>query len=69
MSVKIALLHVITKLKQTKPILLLDDILSELDNKNQQLFLDNLPNDNQIIMTSIKEIKENQSIQIIEIKE
>jgi len=69
MSVKIALLHVITKLKQTKPILLLDDILSELDNRNQQLFLDNLPKDNQIIMTSIKEIKENQSIQIIEIKE
>ena len=67
-AIKVALLNVITNIKRSKPILLLDDILSELDNNNQQIFLDNLPNDNQIIMTSVKKIKDNNQIQTIEIK-
>lgn len=67
-SVKIALLNLITKLKNNHPILLLDDILSELDDVNQELFLNNLPNENQIIMTSVKNIKNENEIQIIEIK-
>ena len=58
-AVKIALLQLITKVSKQKPILLLDDILSELDERNQKLFLNNLPKDNQIIMTSVKEIKSN----------
>ena len=67
-AVKIALLNVITKIKKNKPILLLDDILSELDENNQQIFLSNLPKDNQIIMTSVKKINESKKIQTIEIK-
>lgn len=67
-AIKVALLNVITNIKNSKPVLLLDDILSELDKNNQQIFLDNLPKDNQIIMTSVKKIKENDQIQTIEIK-
>lgn len=67
-AVKIALLHLITKTTKNKPILLLDDILSELDENNQKLFLTNLPKDNQIIMTSVKKINDNNKIQTIEIK-
>ena len=67
-AVKIALLQLITKVSKQKPILLLDDILSELDERNQKLFLNNLPKDNQIIMTSVKEIKSNDKIQTIKIE-
>lgn len=67
-AIKVALLNVITNIKKSKPVLLLDDILSELDKNNQQIFLDNLPKDNQIIMTSVKKIKDNDQIQTIEIK-
>ena len=67
-AIKVALLNVITNIKNSKPVLLLDDILSELDKNNQQIFLDNLPKDNQIIMTSVKKIKDNDQIQTIEIK-
>ncbi|MGI6782405.1 MAG: DNA replication/repair protein RecF [Acholeplasmataceae bacterium] len=67
-AIKIALLQLITKVSKQKPILLLDDILSELDEKNQKLFLSNLPKENQIIMTSVKEIKNNDKIQTIKIK-
>lgn len=67
-AIKVALLNVITNIKKSKPVLLLDDILSELDKNNQEIFLDNLPKDNQIIMTSVKKIKDNDQIQTIEIK-
>ncbi len=67
-AVKLALLQLITKISKQKPILLLDDILSELDEKSQKLFLSNLPKDNQIIMTSVKEIKNTDKIQTIKIK-
>ncbi|HPX71511.1 MAG TPA: DNA replication and repair protein RecF [Acholeplasmataceae bacterium] len=67
-AVKIALLQLITRVSKQKPILLLDDILSELDERNQKLFLNNLPKDNQIIMTSVKEIKSNDKIQTIRIE-
>lgn len=61
-AVKIALLQLITKFSKQKPILLLDDILSELDEENQKIFLSNLPKENQIIMTSVKEIKNTDKI-------
>lgn len=67
-AIKIALLQLITKISKQKPILLLDDILSELDEKNQKIFLNNLPKDNQIIMTSVKEIKPTDKIQTIKIE-
>ena len=67
-AVKIALLQLITRVSKQKPILLLDDILSELDERNQKLFLNNLPKENQIIMTSVKEIKPNDKIQTIKIE-
>jgi DNA replication and repair protein RecF len=67
-AVKIALLQLITKFSKQKPILLLDDILSELDEENQKIFLSNLPKENQIIMTSVKEIKNTDKIQTIKIE-
>lgn len=48
----------VTYLKErldVSPIILLDDILSELDTTNAQLLLKNLPNDSQQIVTSITE--------------
>lgn len=67
-AVKFALIGLIKEIKGINAILLLDDILSELDQKRQQLFFDSLPEENQVIMTSVNKIN-NDNIQIIEMKE
>ncbi len=49
------------------PVLLLDDVLSELDDEINTKFLNNLPRDSQVIMNSAIEIN-NKDMQIIELK-
>lgn len=67
LSLKLALLKVIELKTKRKPILLLDDVLSDLDETRKELFLTKLPNTNQIIMTSVEKINENKQIEIINI--
>ncbi len=67
LSLKLALLKVIELKTKRKPILLLDDVLSDLDETRKELFLTKLPNTNQIIMTSVEKINENNQIEIINI--
>lgn len=67
LSLKLALLTVIEIKSNKKPILLLDDVLSDLDEEKRELFLSKLPNNNQIIMTSVEKIKGNNQIEIINI--
>ena len=48
---KFALVRYIKEIKNIKPIILLDDVLSELDKDNQRRFINFLPDDYQIIIT------------------
>ena len=70
-SFKLALIEYIKEFKNITPIILLDDILSELDIDNQERLLDQLPDDNQIIITDtdILNLKINRNYKLIEIKE
>ncbi len=67
---KICLTKYIEKISGKKPILLLDDILSELDKSNQQRLIEILDKDTQIIIsaTDIEKIKINRNYRLIEIK-
>jgi DNA replication and repair protein RecF len=49
---KLALLKLIEKETNTQVILLLDDVLSELDQERQHIFLNELPKEHQMIMNS-----------------
>ena len=49
---KLKLIDYIYKITKKKPVLLLDDILSELDNEKQYLLLKNIPRDIQTIITT-----------------
>ncbi len=51
LSTKLAQIEIIKKNKHTMPILLLDDVLSELDNKRQKFLIENI-SDIQTIITS-----------------
>jgi len=66
-AIKFAILKVMKDTTQDDVILLLDDILSEFDNKMQQKILNELPKDIQIILNSTNEIT-NEDIQIIKLK-
>jgi len=70
-SFKLALIEYIKEFKNITPIILLDDILSELDQDNQERLLNALPDDNQIIITDtdIDNLKINRNYKLIEIKE
>lgn len=65
--IKLALLNVIENKTEKKAILLLDDVLNELDKNSSNTFINNLPHDNQIIITGVTKqlIKEN--IEIIKL--
>jgi len=63
-ALKLALLKLIENETKQKVILLLDDVLSELDQDKQQTFLDNMPKEHQIIMNSAIPI-EGENIQMI----
>lgn len=67
-SIKLGLLKVIEEQSNSKVVLLLDDVLSELDEVIQEIFLNELPSDVQVIMNSAINIK-NRNIQIIKLKE
>ncbi|MDD3067294.1 MAG: DNA replication/repair protein RecF [Acholeplasmataceae bacterium] len=63
-TLKLALLKLIENETKQKVILLLDDVLSELDQDKQQIFLENMPKEHQIIMNSAQPI-EGDHIQMI----
>lgn len=66
-ALKLALLELIKKKTNQQVTLLLDDVLSELDEERQNLFLKELPNEHQIIMNSTHPIK-GEHIQMIYLK-
>jgi len=66
-SLKFALLKLIEEKTKKKVVLLLDDVLSELDQDKQNLFLRHLPEEHQIFMSSAIPIK-GEHIQMIELK-
>jgi DNA replication and repair protein RecF len=66
-AVKLALLALIKKKTNQHVTLLLDDVLSELDEERQKLFLAELPKEHQIIMNSTHPI-EGAHIQMIYVK-
>ena len=68
---KFALIKYIELNTKQTPILLLDDILSELDKENQERLLKIIPNNTQIIITNtdINNIQINNEYKLIEIKE
>ena len=70
-SFKFALLEYIIKQTQETPILLLDDILSELDKNNQERLLKTIPKDVQVIITNtdINNINIDMDYKLIELKE
>ena len=66
-ALKFALLRLIEDKSKRKAVLLLDDVLSELDQDKQDAFLSFLPKEHQIIMSSALPIKKT-NIQTIELK-
>ena len=68
---KFALINYIQSSINVTPILLLDDILSELDKDNQERLLKIIPNDMQVIITNtdINNIKIEKDYKLIELKE
>lgn len=67
-SLKLSLLKLIQKETNSEVVLLLDDVLSELDLKIQNTFLNALPKNIQVIMNSAIDITSN-DFQIIKLKE
>jgi DNA replication and repair protein RecF len=63
-ALKLALLKLIERVTNQHVILLLDDVLSELDQEKQHIFLKNMPKEHQIIMNSAIPI-EGEHIQMI----
>ena len=68
---KFALIKYIQKLTNTIPIVLLDDILSELDKDNQERLLKVIPKNTQVIITNtdINNLKIDKEYKLIELKE
>lgn len=66
-TLKLALLKLIEAQTGKDAVLLLDDVLSELDEQKQKLFLDHLPKSHQIIMNSALPI-EGEHIQMVHLK-
>lgn len=65
-ALKLALLEWIESKTKHKVVLLLDDVLSELDQQKQDIFLKTLPKEHQIIMNSVMPI-DMDHIQMIEL--
>lgn len=68
---KFALIKYIQINTNITPVLLLDDILSELDKDNQERLLQIIPNDTQVIITNtdINNLKINKEYKLINLKE
>jgi len=73
LALKLSLIHYVEETSKKKPILLLDDVLSELDQKNRIRLFETIPIDIQTIITTtdIDEypIELQQRLAIVEIKE
>lgn len=67
---KLALIDYIRERINTTPIILLDDVLSELDNENKQRLLNILPSNAQVIITNtdINRIKISKEYKLIRLK-
>lgn len=70
-SFKFALMEYIKQTTGITPIILFDDILSELDKDNQERLLNMIPDDTQVIVTDtdIDDLKIDKEFRLIEIKE
>ena len=73
LALKLSLIHYVEEMSKKKPILLLDDVLSELDQKNRIRLFETIPIDIQTIITTT-DIDEypnelQQRLAIVEIKE
>lgn len=70
LAIKIGLVRMIEKIIQDEPILLLDDVFSELDDKRKKALLKLLPENIQIFITTADRIQlnTNRSIHMIEIE-
>lgn len=66
-ALKLGLLKLIKNEVNEDVILLLDDVLSELDKNVQNKFINELPEDIQVIMNSAINISANNNIQVIEL--
>ena len=68
---KFALMRYIQSTTGTTPIVLLDDILSELDKENQERLLNIIPEDSQVIITNtdIHNLNIGKNYRLIELKE
>jgi DNA replication and repair protein RecF len=68
---KFALIKYIQKQTNKTPIVLLDDILSELDKDNQERLLNVIPSSAQVIITNtdINNLKIDKEYKLIELKE
>ena len=68
---KFALMRYIQYMSSVTPIVLLDDILSELDKENQERLLNIIPDDTQVIITNtdIKNLNIQKKYKLIELKE
>jgi DNA replication and repair protein RecF len=64
---KLGLINVLKNKTSDNITLLLDDVLSELDDKIKHKFLDNLPDNMQIILNSAINIDSN-NVKILELK-
>ena len=68
LSFKLALVNYIYDLTNEYPILLLDDVMSELDKNNQKVLFEIIPKELQTIITTTHLDIDNKNINIIEIK-
>lgn len=68
---KFALIEYIQESTGTTPIVLLDDVLSELDKNNKERLLNNLPKDAQVILTNtdIRNLQIDKEFKLINLKE
>lgn len=68
---KFALIKYIQNITGQTPVVLLDDILSELDKDNQERLLNVIPQDSQVIITNtdINNLKIEKNFKLIELKE
>ena len=68
---KFALVKYVQNETLSTPIVLLDDILSELDKDNQERLLNSIPENTQIIITNtdINNLKIDKEYRLIELKE
>lgn len=66
-GIKIIEAHFLGENTASKPVILLDDILSELDQKNTKFILDNFSKDFQVVTTNVEQVGEFKKWEVIEV--